>query len=104
MNGGLPSGLAVDAPAWLVTGVDGEPPYYVRTDLAATPEDVPTYLGREWGLTPEDFEHDQMEPVSEIKRVWMTPDLRAPVVDDQEPWEVVDEGTEGAVAYWQWGW
>lgn len=92
------------APAWLVTGVDGEPPYYVRADVAETREDVPSYLGREWGLTQEDLEHDGMEPVEKIDAVWMVADPSLPPVDDQEPWKVVDEGHAGAVRYWRWGW
>lgn len=99
-----PSSVREFAPSWLVTGVDGEPPYYVRADLAETREAIPEYLGHEWGLTPDDFKADGMEPVEDIAHVWMAPDLAAPRVDDQEPWKIVEKNDAAAVLYWRWSW
>lgn len=85
-------------------GVEGEPPHFLRSDLAKTPDDVVDYFVAEWGIPREDA-LDGMRPVEDIDRVWMVAGTGPHPYDDDAPWyDVVKDWRRGAVEYWRWDW
>jgi hypothetical protein len=97
-------------------GYDGEPPYFVRADLAGTRLEAAEYLARDSGIPLVDF-GSGMKPIDMMKRVWMREHVHVecPNPDDCEDddcpgheeegmYDPVDPGTRGAIAYWRWDW
>jgi hypothetical protein len=96
-------------------GYDGEPPYFLRGDLASTREEVATKLAGDAGMPLEEF-GEGLNPIEEIDQIYMTPRAHKPcTVDDCEDddcnghdedgwYDIVEEGTPGAVRYWRWSW
>jgi hypothetical protein len=77
---------------------EGEPPHFVRRDLASTPDEVQSLLYAEWGYKPYDLPD---YPLS-VEPIWM----RESVQNDNEDEDsvfffVVPEGSIGAVPYWK---
>jgi hypothetical protein len=83
-------------------GTDGEPPHYIRGDLAATQAEALAVLVEEWGFDP--FTERALDP--EVREVAMLP---LPMRDDDayaEEWGGVAYFekpfyTLGAVRYWK---
>lgn len=92
-----------------LSGYDGEPPHFLRYDLARTVDQVVAYFRESWGSEPTDY-----LDVASIDTVWMVPHV--PVCTDpdcesddhehhteDECWyDVVEEGTPKAIRYWRW--
>lgn len=80
-------------------GIDGEPPHFVRYDLARTPHEVRQLLVAEWGYADED---DLGAPLGEITRVWMRHSPGSGPWPEEDGWYLpVFEGSPGAVPYWR---
>lgn len=98
-------------------GVDGEPPHFVRADLASTPQEAAEYLARLNEMTVEQYGRG-MDPVEDIKLVWMIehpaltqhdPDFECEeddcdCRDDEGQYDGLSEWQPGAVQYWRWSW
>lgn len=109
-----------------LTGHEGEPPYFLRADLAKTPHAVREYWLDQWmgprvgyrgdqaaevAAAKEELERlreclDPMEPVDHIVMVWMVErhdPTKDPDYDDDACWyDPTTRDTPGAVAYWRW--
>lgn len=100
-------------------GYDGEPPHFVRHDLAKTEQEAAEYLARENEQTVEEYGRG-MDDIEDIHLVWMTEDVLTHhddqaadfecedddcnCRDDEGTYSVVKAWEPGAVAYWRWGW
>lgn len=91
-------------------GYDGEPPHFLRADLAKSAQDAVEHLLDEWGFTdPDDRDRryvlEHMRPVDEVTRVWMV-ERRGPTKDADDEYAtwyvVVVDWQPGAVEYWKW--
>jgi hypothetical protein len=96
-----------------LSGYDGEPPYFLRFDLAGSEADVVAYFRRSWGDEAVEATLEWLGEV-DIDTVWMVPHV--PTCsdpdcesddhehhDEDESWyDVVPEGTAGAIRYWRW--
>lgn len=87
-------------------GYDGEPPHYLRADLAKTAQDAIEYLLDEWGFVGNDHpdrEHalEYMQPADEVGRVWMV-ERHTGELDEDGCWYDVVDWRPGAVEYWKW--
>lgn len=107
-----------------LTGYDGEPPYFLRADLAKTPHDVREYWLDQWmgprrnmtgdhaadvAAATEELaelrEHmDPMEPIEQIAIVWLieSPPKGRPEDEDGIWYDATTRDAPGAVAYWRW--
>lgn len=96
-------------------GYEGEPPHFVRADLAQTQLEAAAYLASDSEMSIPDYGR-WMLPVTEIKRVWMVEHVNVCTCSDpEEPdddceghvdegwYDAVPEQQPGAVAYWKWG-
>lgn len=96
-------------------GLDGEPPHFVRADLARTQMDAAAYLASDAQMTISDYGRGML-PVTEIELVWMVERVNVcHCVDPDEPdddclghqdegqYDVVEK-RPGAVSYWRWDW
>jgi hypothetical protein len=101
-------------------GVGGEPPYFLRIDLATTQEEAAAKLASDAGMPIEEFGAG-LDPVEDIGTVWMVPHLATPCQnveceDDECDGHAGDEGwydvvaddiadaMPDAVEYWRWDW
>lgn len=94
---------------------EGEPPYFVRADLASTPHEAAEYLARDSEMTVADFGRG-MDPIEEMATVAMVerpcsvcrdPDCHereVPCPEADAWYATVPDGTPGAVRYWRWSW
>lgn len=84
---------------------EGEPPYFLRADLAKTADDVVDYFVKQWGL-PREEALDGMQPIDSIHRVWMIErhDPDVPVDHEMDTWYDTVERRPGAIEYWTWNW
>lgn len=98
-------------------GYDGEPPYWLRADLAASREAAAQRLADEAEMTVAEY-GERLDPVEDIRLVWVVPVVLTVHGDDEPECEDDDcncrqdegqytevaEGQPGAVAYWRWNW
>lgn len=90
------------APEYL-SGYDGDPPYWLRADLAKRPADVPAALAKVYGIPVEDLVEDYMSDTSAIVIVWSREAaVTDPGYEEGEQWESCDKDAEGAVPFWHW--
>lgn len=81
-------------------GYDGEPPYFVRADRAATRGEACERLVESWGWDAFLDSLPYMEPISDMRIVWM---VEGDDSTEDEPWyNVVPARTRKAIPYWQW--
>lgn len=97
-------------------GYDGEPPHFVRADLAGSPQEAAEYLAHDYEMTVEEYGRG-MEPVEKIHRVWMVEVEQCPATFTEDGCEndecdlsheeggwmhTVPSYVDGAVRYWKW--
>lgn len=100
----------------LLYGYDGEPPYFVRADLANTPEEAANIVAEDHALTVEAVAAG-MRPIDSMEKVWMVEheyvecpnpddceDDDCPGHEDEGIYHCVPEQRDGAVLYWRWDW
>jgi len=100
-------------------GVDGEPPHFVRGDLATTPQEAAAYLARLDEKPVEEYASWMNDPIDAIELIWMVPAERCPDADSEDgcenddcelnheegDWYVpveAEHGVDAAVRYWRW--
>lgn len=82
-------------------GYDGEPPYFLRLDLAHDRSEVLEFWTEQWGWESFIEAIDCLTPPNEIRIVWMkeSPDSR----EYEDGWyDKVDANTPGSMPYWMW--
>lgn len=91
-----------------LSGYDGEPPYFLRVDLADTKEEVVDYWIGQW-CSPGGAEREDalagMEPPDHIVIVWMVERVDPTKDPDDEDgcwYDATTRDAPGAVAYWRW--
>lgn len=93
-----------------LTGYEGEPPYFLRADLADTPADVVEYWLDQWYPSGDPVETEaalrDMEPIDHIVKLWMverSDPTKDPMYEDDACWyAATTRDAPGAVAYWRW--